>query len=274
MKLLSLVLLLAPMAAVQTSASQGNSATAQTSQTRLLQTIRGRYDLPWQHGLGSFSCQVGFNWTEHLTQTLHRPIPEGEPTVRALGAVKTTLSVDQAAGPRVSSTFTDPQPAPGSTAAGLQKSLANITRSAIEAWMNFSTGSMLPVGQTNYMILPTDQGYRIDLTGEGIASTMDLDRSDAMTQSTSRIPGQTLRYDTTFVPAAAGLELSHVRTVTTTTDTGSTALGSPVSDTTFDFTYQAIDGVSIPATLKVQARGGSLWNITLSGCSVRRSSTP
>ncbi len=110
--------------------------------------------------------------------------------------------------------------------------------------------------------------------GDAITASLDLDYSYAILHSTSRIPGETLRFDTTFVPGSPGLELNHVRTVTTPAESGSASTSKPPSDTSFDFTYQTVVGFSLPSSLAVQSRGGALWQITLSKCSVRRSETP
>jgi hypothetical protein len=250
--LLLATLLSAPIA-------QAQAAPKAPDQSKLLENIRTRYDLPWRSGLTSFACTVQFDWIAHLTQSLHRPVPATDPIVKALTTSHATVRVN-ASGPTVSTSFQNPQPP--SAAQGLAQSLENVLTSGLNGWLPFSTGSILPVGKTNYLILPTEDGYRIDLSGEEIVGSLDLDPNYAIRHSTSKLNTQTVHLDTTFTPSPKGYELTHVHTITTPADPA-----KHPTDGSLDVTYQTVYTTSIPQTLAIQSKGGDLWTIRLSGCS-------
>jgi hypothetical protein len=229
-------------------------------QSKLLANIRSRYDLPWQNGLASFACTVQFDWNAHLTASLHRPVPATDPIVKALTTARSTVNVTPA-GAQVSTSFQDPQPP--AAANGLEQSLSNVLTSGLASWLPISSGSILPVGRTNYLILPTEDGYRIDLTGDKITGTLTLDRNYVITRTESKLPGQTVQLQTTYTPGARGLQLTSLHTLSTPT-------GKPAADSTLALTYQTVNTFAIPQTLVVQARNGNQWTILLSGCSTTR----
>jgi hypothetical protein len=251
------LLLLATLLAAP--AAHAQAAPKAPDQSKLLESIRARYDLPWRSGLTSFACTVQFDWVAHLSQSLHRPVPPTDPIVKALATSHATVRVN-ATGPTVATSFQ--VPLPPSAAQGLARSLENVLTSGLNGWLPFSTGSILPVGKTNYLILPTEDGYRIDLSGEQIVGSLDLDPNYAIKHSTSKLKDETVHLDTTFTPSPKGLELTHLHTVTTLTGPA-----RHPSDETLDLTYQTVNTVSLPQTLAIQSRGGDLWTIRLSGCS-------
>ena len=261
--LLLAALLAAPAAFAQTSPSQT------PDQSKLLASIRSRYDIPWSTGLSSFACTVQFDWNAHLSASLHRPVPATDPIVKALTTSHATVMVDSS-GAHVTTFFQDPQPINGSAAFGLEQALENVIVSSIASWLPFSSASILPVGKTNYLILPTETGYRIDLTGDEITGTLELDHNYGIQRSSSKLgkPGQftgpTVRLETTFSQSPHGLELTHLHTLSTPSTPG-----KPASESTLEVSYQTVNTTAIPQTFKVQSgSSGSQWTIILSGCSV------
>jgi len=128
----------------------------------------------------------------------------------------------------------------------------------LNAWLPFSTNVILPVGSTKFDFEKLDPGYRLNMSGPGVAATLLLDADLRLTSGVAQLP-QDLRFTTEFARGPDGYLLQSVRT-------GSTAGSDTGEEVTFAYTYQTVQGFQLPSDVAITPPTNEVWRIALTDC--------
>jgi hypothetical protein len=233
------------------------------SDEALLAKTRSLYDAPFTRNLALFDCAVRFDWQKHLAETLGSVPPAALPTVEHLQSVTHRVFIDRS-GATVSAQPKAPDFAGDRSAVRLEPVLTAMITQGLNAWLPFSTNVILPVGPTKYNFEKLDTGYKLTMSGPGVASTILLDAELRVTSGVAQQP-QDLRFTTQFIKGPDGYLLESVRTGSTSGDTS--------GDATFAFTYQTVEGFQLPSEVVVSPSTTEPWRFSLADCKVAKSAT-
>lgn len=98
------------------------------------------------------------------------------------------------------------------------------------------------------------------MSGPGVSATLLLGDDLSLTSAVSQLP-QPLRFSSKFIAGPNGFLLETIKT-------GSTTDTISIGEATFSFTYQAVRGFQIPASVAIVQASKESWYYTLTDCKV------
>jgi hypothetical protein len=241
-------------------------ALPQTSESgdALLSKARGLYDAPLTRNLVSFDCAVNFDWKQHFVETVGTVPPAAVPLIDRLQAVPHRVFVDHTGA--VVSTIPKPPDLSGTPhAADLERVLTAMETQGVNGWVPFGVNEILPIKPTSFNFERVADGYQLTMNGPGVAATLQLDADFRLRSGASQLP-QSLRFSTEFINGPNGFLL---QTVKTTSPDNSTGQG----EATFTYTYQQLDGFSLPSAVTVTPPNHEVWKFSLTDCKVNKAIT-
>jgi len=230
-----------------------------TSDEALLTKTRALYDAPFTRGLVSFDCAVLFDWKKHFVDLFGTVPPAAVPTIERLQTVQHRIFVDRS-GAVVSAIPKVPNLTDVAHGAELEYGLQTMVSGGLNGWLPFSTNVILPTGRTKFNFQRIDAGYKLVMSGPGVAAATLLLAGDMrLTSAVSQLP-QPMRFSTEFISGPNGFLLGSIKTGSTT----DTAIG----EATFTFTYQAVRGFQLPSSVAITPISKESWHYALTDCKV------
>jgi hypothetical protein len=232
-------------------------AQSQQSDEELLTKTRALYDAPFTRALVSFDCAVQFDWKKHFVDTLGQVPATAIPTLGHLQTIEHRVFVDRS-GAVVSEIPKAADLTGVSHGADLEQALHSIVSSGLNAWVPFATNVILPVKPTTFRFQRKDVDYRLVINGTNVAATLTLVPELRITSVVSQLP-QPLRFETEFINGPNGYLLQSLKT--------SSDVQSDIRwESTFGFSYQAVQGFQIPSVVTVTGATPERWQYSLSDC--------
>jgi hypothetical protein len=133
-----------------------------------------------------------------------------------------------------------------------------VVSSGLNAWLPSSMNVILPVEPTKFNFEKIDTGYKLTMNGPGISATLLLGEDMRVTSGVAQQP-QPMRFTTVFTEGPNGLQLSSVKT-------GSTTDTTSAGEATFEYTYQTVEGFQIPFTVAITPSTTGTWRYALTEC--------
>ena len=238
------------------------SAQATDSDHALLAKAGASYDTPFDRNLKSFDCAVDFNWKQHGEDTT-RVGDEGtekeiETFIQPIRN-RVTVTRDDAI---VSSGMTEEQEHQlprGGMAEGLLK---HAVRFSLRTWLVASNNALLPTRDTPVRFETSPAGYKMQFKMKTFDVAMMLTHELSL-QSMGVEGSADDRQEFEFLPGPQGFLLGSW----TMGEDGVFKLGNRLI---FTYTYQAVDGVQVPARMVVNRESHHEgWRYTLSDCIVK-----
>ena len=232
-------------------------AQSQTSDEALLAKTRSLYDAPFRRTLVTFDCAVQFDWKKHFVETLGQVPPVAIPTLDRLQTLEHRVFVDRSRA-IVSETpkATDLTGVPHG--ADLEQALQAMVSSGLNAWLPFATNVILPVGPTKFSFQREEANYKLVMSGDNVEATLILLPDMRITSVVSQRPQQ-LRFATEFINGPNGYLLQSVKTSPDISSDGKW-------ESTFGYTYQAVQDFQLPSVVTVTQATGESWHYSLNDC--------
>ncbi len=237
------------------------SAQVKDANQAQLQQARAKYDAPFAKNLQSFDCAVEFDWQKHFKEA-PRVGDEGtdEEIRKLVQPIKTRVMVTSrnvSVAPELTQEEEKKLPYNG-MAEGL---LQHAVQRSLYTWLPASNNFILPTADTpvsfkkspsGFEMMFKKQNYEIEIL---LTSDLRLERLGSKANPSDHI-------DASFVPGDRGFLLD-----TWTMGEGEFKRGNRII---YSYTYQTVDGVTIPATVAIDRESHhEMWHYTLSGCTVK-----
>jgi hypothetical protein len=237
------------------------SAQAKDANQALLEQARAKYDAPFAKNLQSFDCAVEFDWQKHFKEA-PRVGDEGtdEEIGKLIQPIKTRVVVTSRSvtvSPELTQDDEKKLPYNG-MAEGL---LQHAVQRSLYTWLPVSNNVILPgtdipvsfkKSSLGFEMMFKKQNYEIDMV---FNSDMRLERVGSKANPSDHI-------DALFVSGDKGFLLS-----TWTMGEGEFKKGNRLI---YSYTYQTVDGVTIPATVAINRESHhEMWHYALTGCTVK-----
>src|SRR5260370_3511076 len=144
-----------------------------TSDEALLAKTRALYDAPCARNRVSFDCAVECDWKKHLVDLCGMVTPAAVPTIDRLQTIQHRVFVDRS-GAVVSAIPKTPDLTGVAHAAELEQGLQTMVSGGLNGWLPFSTNVILTTGRTKFNFEKINSGYKLVMTGPGVAATLLL----------------------------------------------------------------------------------------------------
>jgi len=233
-----------------------------TPDEALLAKTRALYDSPFTRDLVSFDCAVQFDWKKHFIDYLGAVPLAATQTAERLQTIQHRVFVDRT-GAIVSEIPKAPDLSGAEHGAELEQDFEEMVSNGLNAWIPFGRNIILPVGPTKYSFQEIAPGYRIAMSGPGLAATLRLGADKHIISGEIQLP-HPMRFSTQFTSGPDGLLLAFFKTAATTDSATN-------GEAAFAYTYQKAQGFELPYRVTVThpstAEG---WRYVLTDCKVLR----
>jgi hypothetical protein len=220
----------------------------------LLTKTKALYDTPFQSGLVNFSCAIDFDFEQFLKTNFGENARTNSPVAPLLKPIRYQVFVDHS-GATVLAQPRLPDFSQLPLAAQLEESNRNLIQAALNNWVPYANGEVLPISPINYEFEKTATGYNLAMDGQGISGKLILDQ-DLHLVGGIIDTAQHIEITTKFVDAPNGLVLA-----ASSTDTNHAGVAR------FTYTYQVVDRFQLPQHVGLTSEQNKVTlNYTLTDC--------
>ena len=237
---------------------------AQTTKTdqALLNEAREKYDAPFTRNLQSFDCSVDFSWKKHFTETT-RVGDEGtdEELEKIFQPIRNRVMVTRQT-VTVSSGMTDEAEAKLPYRGMAEGLLKHAVQKSLYSWLTASTNAILPSPAIPVSFEQSASGYKLAYKVQTSDVEMVL-TPDMRLKSAALEARPSDHFETSFSSGQYGFVLS-------SWTMGEDGNFTPGHRLIYTYTYQTVDGVSLPQQVTVVRESHhEVWRYRLSDCIVK-----
>ena len=260
-------------AASQPPAAPLQQAAAAGLNDALLAKAASLYDSTAKMGLHSFDCQVHPDWNKIMTSSRNGvPLPEGDPRLPLLTAVKIALHAQLAGNSTLDWQPSTEKPLDEAAAATLDKAHQGIEQTllgVLKLWIPLADGSIAEsLGEDDVVIAQTANGYTLRSKDKQHSLTEEFDRNLVLKRFIAADSGSTVDIAPSFQPSTQGFLVNsftaHIR------PPGSPPENSQEMNVAIE--YQTISSAELPIRLSVEVPNVVEMDFALDGCTVNTAS--
>lgn len=228
-----------------------------------LAAAHGQYYTPTASGLKSFHCDATMDWRGMLTRFTGTEIPDDNPALKFLNAVKLGVSDDLRG--KGGLEWTEPGPPPAGredsikqTREGFQQAVAGF----FQTWNTFVNGSMVPLPDQTVSVTPSGQGVHISGTSKEMKIDADFDKNMLLTQTLVESSEIRVLLMPTYVSTGDGLVVSSIKSQIHQPPT------APEQDANFEVEYAKVDSFQIPSRVALDIKNTGVLEFRMNNCQV------
>lgn len=228
---------------------------------------RARYYTPVDSGLGSFRCDVQFDWKDFLEKATHQAVPDNDPRLAYLRSIR--LSVEDTLRGTGELHWTAPTTAPDASEDSVNKireGMEQIWSGFFQSWNGFMTGDLVSL-DTNATAERTPAGFHVAVrTGPQVAE--EFFNADLLLQTVHvATPSIESTLLPTFTATPRGLRVSEINSSFRQPPT------AEPTEVSMHVQYAPVSSFDLPSELVV-AVGPAHFDFHLTGCTTQSTVSP